>query len=349
MGEPQVKTTSTKELLDQLSWNLITLHTDAECELVQGDSERLFGVSASDFSDGGLASLVVGEAPTPCAWLEPTESSRYLLRDSRGLAHWVESRSAKAADGRMMVSTRKLALADGLTQVTRLGRMTLGGSLMGPLAHEVNNFVQGLYAVIYLFQDCLEQGDPIEAGYVEDLSEVVTELAAIGRGIQDYSRQEIAGPEPMELEPVIEQAAALLRSTGKLKTVEYSSQVSADMARLFWPKAELDFLVSALLCNAADAVSNNKEEQTVQVVSECNDSFFTIEIKDSGNSFRLLDSSLPFTTTGLLHRNLGLGLSLVRAVVASRGGSIVVEKHALGNVVRVTLPLSVKATEEHAQ
>jgi C4-dicarboxylate-specific signal transduction histidine kinase len=240
----------------------------------------------------------------------------------------------------MMVSTRVAGPTDTLKQVATLGRLTLGGSLLGPLAHEVNNFVQGLFAVVYLFQDCVEQGDPIEADFIEDLSQVVTELASIGHGIQEFARQEVSGPEPVELPKVIDQAAAFLRSAGKLKTVELSVDVSTNLPRLFWPKAELDFVVSALLSNAADAASKNTEVQAVQLVSAGSDDFFTIEIKDSGSSFGLVESSLPFCTTGPEHRNLGLGLSIVGAIVASHGGSISAEKHELGNVVRVTLPLA---------
>jgi two-component system C4-dicarboxylate transport sensor histidine kinase DctB len=233
--------------------------------------------------------------------------------------------------------------------VASLGRLALGGSLLGPLAHELNNFVQGLLAVIYLFQDCLEAGDPIEPDLVEDLRLVVDDLAAISSGIQNFARQEVAGSEPVELGKVIDQAAALLRSSGKLKTVELSVNVSTEVPRLFWPKAELDFLILAILSNAADAASVSPGDQAVQIECAGSDAFFTLEFKDSGAGLNLAESATPFVSTGPAHRNLGLGLSIASAIISSHGGSISAEKHEETNVVRVTLPLATEATAERAQ
>jgi nitrogen-specific signal transduction histidine kinase len=308
--------------------------------VVQGDPETVLGVAAAELQAHGLAGLVIGFAPSPCAWREPCASSLYLIRTSGGQAQWVESRSEETEEGVLVVSTRRLDLAPSVDQMTALGGLTLGGSLLGPLSHEVNNLVQGLSAAVYLLDDCIATGDAIDTELVTDMGDVVDELASVGRTLQHFLRQAGGDAEALDINEVIANAAAFLRSMGKLKTVAFSVERSAEVPRLVWPAAELDYLVLALLCNAAEAAANNSDTMEVRVLVLPSDSVLTLEFHDSGPGFSYEQSSLPFASSDQRRRHAGLGLSIVRMLVASHGGSIAVETSAKGSTVRVALPMS---------
>jgi phosphoglycerate-specific signal transduction histidine kinase len=332
-------TASLHALADQSGWTLVTVHRAGTCELLRGDPERILGLRSEDLADGGLAKRVVGAEPSPCAWREACDSSIYLLRDSQGSAQWVESQSRSDGDGVLVVSTRRAGPAD-LQGLLRLARLTFGGSLLGPLSHEVNNLVQGLSSVVYLFRDCLENGEPVELEDVAQLDEAVQELKKIGAEVQGFARLS-ATSRPVALKSVIEQAVGLLTSMGKLKTVEVAVELADDLPALQLPTLALDTVILALLSNAAEAAQDNPEEdQRVRVIARAEQAGVVIEFHDSGTGFVLHKSAPPFVTSRAAHRNSGLGLTAVAALVESYGGTLEAESSDRGSLVRVAFERS---------
>ena len=126
---------------------------------------------------------------------------------------------------------------------------------------------------------------------------------------------------------------------GKLKTADVKIEIAGDLPTLHWCMMEVDCVILALLCNAAEACqSNPKNDQVVRLVARAYDGGAMLEFHDTGEGFRLADCSAPFRTTKAKHRNLGLGLSAVAQILASRNGTLEVENHDDGTCVRAYLP-----------
>jgi signal transduction histidine kinase len=332
-------TASSQEIADQIGWTLVTVHRGESCEILRGEPEGLLGVAREELAADGLAGRVIGSMPSPCAWRESCDSSVYLLRESTGAARWVESRSQKDKDGSLVVCTRPAGPTEELAKLTLLSRLTLGGSLLGPLAHEVNNMVQGLSSAVYLFRDCLENGEPVELEDVEQLGEAVKELQRIGAEVQGFARLTHREAEPVNVRFIVEQAVRLLESTGKLKTIELKLELADDLPTMHLPALEVDSLVLALLNNAAEACLENTEmQQSLRVLATSENRRLILEFHDSGKGIALEEGLTPFASDKSPHRNIGLGLSAAAAIVGSLGGKLSASSSEQGSCLRVVLP-----------
>lgn len=331
------------KLADSGSYTVVTTHRDGEVQLLFGDPEGLFAVDANSLLAGGYAALLVGEMPEPCAWTVPCDSCVYLIRDPRGGFHWLESRSVLAPDGRLVMNTR-LALWDP-SDLIRTARLATGGGLMGPIAHELNNIVQGVSSAAYLFRDCIEQGDPIEAEDINQLSETATELGRLSEGLQNFARIAEADSEELDLANMLSRSVKLLRASGRLKTLEIALEIPESLPSLRWRQFELDFLLLALIDNAADAAIGGASLSKVGIrVALIDDGHLQLQVTDSGDddsteSFSMATWQAPFASSKARHRHLGLGLSGVSLILAMRGGHLELLRTESGTCVRAVLPL----------
>lgn len=334
---------SVDALADQTSWCLVTVHMAEDCKVLRGDPEQVLGIRGEHFAHG-LAGRVIGALPRPCAWQEVCDSSLYMLRDSQGHVRWVESRSRANEDGAIVVSTRIAGPALPTKGLAMLARLSLGGSLLGPMAHEVNNLVQGLASAEYLFRDCIKQGEAVEMEDIDQLGEAVRELKQLGAEVQGFARLGQAPSEAVKLQFLVRRAVGLLSSMGKLKTIEVAVELPERLPNLHWPKLELDFVILALLCNAAEASLENATEQSVRVSAFEKGDGVALEFHDTGTGFLLEECTTPYSTGKHQHRNFGLGLTAVAAILESRGGQLAAESHSRGSVVQIFLPTRVAST-----
>lgn len=326
------------KLAESGSYWVVTAHLGDVVQLVFGDPASLFAVDSDSLVAGGFAALLVGEVPAPCAWTEACESCVYLIRDLRGGCHWLESRSILAPDNRLVVSTRLALWASA--DLMRTARLAMGGGLMGSIAHELNNIVQGVSSAAYLFRDCVEQGDPIETEDIDQLAQSAADLAALGSELQNFAKVSEAECEDLDFAKMLKRSVKLLRASGRLKTVELAIEIPATIPSLRWRRHELDFLLLSLLGNAADAAMGSAAAAHVGVRVVLGDNQqLRLEVSDSGESFSMATWQAPFASSKARHRHLGLGLTAALSLLALRGGSLAVATNESGSCVRATLPL----------
>jgi C4-dicarboxylate-specific signal transduction histidine kinase len=217
--------------------------------------------------------------------------------------------------------------------------------LLGPMAHELNNHVQGLSSAEYLFRDCLENGDPIEMEDVDQLAEAVMALKGMGAQLQGFARIAFNEPEAVSLPRIVTRAAKFLSSLGRMGIVEFTNEVPDDLPDAYWRAAELDFVVLALLANAVDASLVGGQDPQVAAKASASENAIELVIRNSGPALDLLTHAQPGVTTKESNRHLGVGLSTAMAVVAKRGGSVSQAEGGEGTVLRLSLPLRAKAED----
>ncbi len=319
------------------AWCVVSHHAEGEpARLLFGDPESVFGIPAERFDTALLESRIVGEmAQTP--WQSQCGQTLYLIEVPGREARWLESSSLTAADGGLLMSTRPATLGSYEEFVGR-ARLSLGGSLLGPMAHELNNLIQGLSSAEYLFRDSLENNDPIEMEDVDQLAEAVTELKTMGAELQGFARLGPGEAEDVSLPKIVHRASRFLSSLGRLGVVDFASDVPEDLPNLRWPAIELDFVVLALLANAVDASLEPGDNATVAFQATQTESGVDLTVTNSGAAIRLAVHATPWVGTKSEHRHQGLGLSAVLAILTTRGGSLRSVEHEGGTKLIASIP-----------
>ncbi len=334
---------------NERSWSVATLHGATEVVVVSGSAQTVFGVSADTLQDYGISALLAGAMPSPCPWEEACQSSMYLTRDESDEVRWVESRSILVGS-KLLVSSRVVSLAGmSLEQFSVLGRLSLGGSLLGPLAHELNNIVQGLTSAEYLIRDSLQSDDAVEMEDVDQITLTLEALKRLGAEIQGFARMSGRDVQPVDFPDTVHRVVRFLRSMGKLKTVEFELELPDEFPDMYWCRSDLDFILQALLCNAAEAPQSNDESPRVRLAAKIMGDEVEIRVSNTSGDFDLARYQQPANSTKAAHRHTGIGLSTVAGIVASCGGTISSAKQKLpdqpmsGVCIRIPLHVTTKA------
>ncbi len=218
-----------------------------------------------------------------------------------------------------------------VAELVQIGRLQLGGGLLGAMAHEVNNVVQGMSAAVYLFQDCIEHGDPIEGRYLSDLEGVVGELAEMGKATNEFVRNTQEAAETIDMRELVDKAAGFLRSVGKLKTVSLEVSIGDDLPLLHWRSQELEYIVLAILNYAGDPSIPRDRESGVQLSVSGADGQLVLELRDTAKVGATLSPD----------PECGADLDIVASILKIRGGGLSrrIREDGQGTVLRASAPL----------
>ncbi len=316
------------------AWCLVTHHREGQpSETLCGDPMAIFGIPIEEVCPARIEACIIGTPPKDCAWRLPCEQSVYLFKAGSRVC-WMESTSVAAAQGGIIMTTRPVPNGDS-ESFFPLARLSLGGSLLGPLAHEFNNIVQGLASGEYLLRDCLEQGEPVEIEDVEQISEATADLKSMGAVLQCFARLSQGDAQLVLLPRLITRAATLLQRAGRMRIVSFDVVVEENLPDIHWRETELDFILVALLSNAVDASLEGAGDAWVKLSVGVNHGHLELEIRNSGAPIILAKAAIPGKSSKAAHRHAGLGLSTVMALVYSRGGALDVVDQGL----LVVLPL----------
>ncbi|MCP4448789.1 MAG: hypothetical protein GY811_26165 [Myxococcales bacterium] len=328
------------------SWCLVARHREGSPpEIVFGDPLAILGIDASAFTEAALEAALVSPSAKAHPWNAPVDSVAYLVAASALNSRWVESSSTRAPDGALLVSTRQLRIGT-YNELLAMSRLGFGGSLLGPMAHELNNLVQGLSSAEYLFRDCLENGEAVEMEDVDQLAEAVGGLKLMGAQLQGFARISPKPAEPIDFSRLFARSVNLLKSVGRMGIIEFESEIADDLPELWWQLAELDLIVLTLLANSVDACLLDDSDARVKVQARAKSTTaIELELSNSGAVLDLEQHRAPGATTKADHRHLGLGLSVALAIAAKRGATIEVLAGE-GTSLRITLPI--RATAEDA-
>jgi signal transduction histidine kinase len=203
------------------------------------------------------------------------------------------------------------------TSVTDDDPLRLLGRLTAGVAHDLGNYLSALAAVVALMDSA--GSDP---ALVARAAELVDHAGRITRSLVGYARGDAPAFAPVDLGPLVDHMLALLAPV-----LPAGIAVRAELAALVPPvrgaAVELEQLVLNLVLNAADAMPGGGE-LTVRVQPTGTAAVY-LEVSDTGRGMpppepRAADGG-PAAPTPRGQR-AGLGLGIVRRVIARHGGSI---------------------------
>ena len=266
---------------------------------------------------------------------------RQLLADKeaeivRRRAAEEELRAAKASIEEKLEQTREMLLLAER-------RATLG-TLAGGVGHELRNIAQIQIAAIDELSGALSDGgDPSPR-----IREILPELERVGDHITLHGQRlmQLArpGPDrvaPIDLNEVVRDVERMLRLAGKLRRVQLVMTLGGDPLTVTVNRTRIEQILVNLITNAVDAIGMHGTV-TIETRESRDGKRAMVEVRDTGSG---IDPAIrekifePFYTTKGPERGTGLGLPVVREIVASYGGELTVDsKLGTGTTFRFDIP-----------
>jgi PAS domain S-box-containing protein len=216
------------------------------------------------------------------------------------------------------------------------------GTLSGGIAHDFNNILLAINGNTKLAVADLPPGHPVQQSLAA-IAKAGSRAADLVRRILAFSRPQELKREVIQLQPVVEEALELVRTTLSAK-VEIRTEFAPDLPPVVADATQIHQIVVNLATNAAHAIGPNSgviefqlnamnvsEDHTVPSLNLSAGGYVHLKVSDNGcgmdraTSDRIFD---PFFTTKGPAEGTGLGLSVVHGIIKNHGGAISVYSEA---------------------
>jgi PAS domain S-box-containing protein len=252
-----------------------------------------------------------------------------------------------------------LSLANDVTerksleaQFLQAQKMESVGRLAGGVAHDFNN----LLGVILGYAQLLARrfaGEPQLHRYVQAILEASNRAAALTRQLLAFSRQQVAQPQVLDLNALVEKSEPMLqRLLGE--DVEVRSLRGKDLGSVKADPTQIDQVLMNLAVNARDAMPKGGRLTIETANAELDDDYVRhhpeaatgryvmLAVSDTGHGMtpdvqeHIFE---PFFTTKVAGKGTGLGLGTVYGIVKQSGGHIwVYSERGQGTTFKIYLP-----------
>jgi PAS domain S-box-containing protein len=234
---------------------------------------------------------------------------------------------------------------DREVRLRRAERLASVGTLIGGVAHELNNPLHAIrnFADLMLMDE--RSPDDLEALEVmrreaDRAAKVVADLRLIARDTQEKGAERTA----VDLNDVVRHVAKLRRYSLETSNVQLREELADGLPPVLANRGELEQVVLNLAVNAEQAMQGHRGECRLELRTRRTAGGASVHVVDTGRGIspehleRIFD---PFFTTKPPGEGTGLGLSLVHSIVAEHGGEIHVDSEpGRGTAFRVDLPLA---------
>ena len=233
-------------------------------------------------------------------------------------------------------------------QLIRVERLATLGTLAAGIGHELSNATGVLKVTAQFIRRDGATGQAPKTQDLDNLDRVAAHLSIHAQHLLNMGRPSPRVDERIDLCEVIETTLQMLRIAGKTKHQCVETALPKEPLAARVNRTELEQVLINLVINAADAtresVAQRSEVGRIAVTLEGHrkQGWVAICVRDNGPGFPsdLLDRVFePYVTTKLPGEGTGLGLTVVRQIVRSYGGEVVVgNDEGGGGVVEVVLP-----------
>ena len=256
-----------------------------------------------------------------------------VARDVRDMRRLLAEREAEIARRKRAEDELRAALAsieDKLeqtrTQLLLAERRATLGTLASGVGHELRNIAQIQVAAVDELAAALRAEEDVQnlaRSILPDLERVGDHITEHGNRLMQLARPGPDHVEPLDLNNVVRDVAAMLKLAGKLGRVELVLSLPAAPVTITVNRTSVEQIFVNLIINAVDATD---EAGTITIEVRPSGNRVQCEVRDTGSGIRadqLEKIFEPFyTTKGDL--GTGLGLPVVREIVHSYGGKLTV-------------------------
>ncbi|MGQ0538315.1 MAG: ATP-binding protein [Gemmatimonadaceae bacterium] len=228
------------------------------------------------------------------------------------------------------------------------------GTLAGGIAHDFNNLLAGIMGNAELLRPVVAD-DPEASDSVHDILAAVRRAREVVRQILTFSRRQPLERRPTGLRNAVVEAMPLLRASLQ-DNVRLRTTIRSEDVIVLADDTQLHQVIMNLATNSAQAIGAAPGEIIIDVgTAEVSQSrtgpladmqpgrYARLEVRDNGPGMeqavreRVFE---PFFTTKPIGQGTGLGLSVAHGIIASHGGTILVESEpGHGTTFTIYLPL----------
>jgi len=257
-------------------------------------------------------------------------------------------------------------------QLVRVDRLLALGTLVGGVAHEINNPTHAILLSAQLLGKAWQDIQPLLDGHFRDdpdarlgnvaysevrtwIPEVIADIQnaterikSIVAALRDYAREEReSAAGSVDLNQVVRSALVLLSNRLKQATRAFSVEYGSGLPAIRGKTRRLEQVVVGLVMNACDALDS--VEQAIRLATHYDEQTgrVTLLLEDQGRGIPADDLTHvtdPFFTTRRSGGRTGLGLAIVHRIVDEHGGSLSFESE-VGRGTRVCLSLPAASEE----
>jgi signal transduction histidine kinase len=322
------------------------------------EPEELLGRSAFEYvhpdDKETMAAAIQRALTNPDAPVVVEYRFRHVSGDWRVLQSVGRNLPGMAAQGFIVVNSRDVTESRGLQeQLAQAQKLQAVGTLAGGIAHDFNNLLGAIIgnADLALFD---VPGNAPAARFLEEILKASHRAKELVERILAFSRPRPAQRQVLQMGPIVEDAARLLRSTLPAG-VELRIQVPAQLPPVRVDGSAIHQITLNLGTNSWHALHGKPGQIAISLERAHLDEqfcrahsgvrpgeFVCLRVADNGSGMdaatmrRIFE---PFFTTKPTGKGTGLGLSVVHGLVQSHGGAIVVESEpGVGSDFRVYFP-----------
>jgi two-component system, NtrC family, sensor kinase len=274
-----------------------------------------------------------GEGMVEVSWCDPSGAERHLqLSLATFEKGWQRGLYVLVAHD---VSER-VAMENALREKDRLAAL---GMLAAGVAHEVNTPITGISSYAQMLLEDTEPSDP----HYEILKKVERQTfraARIVNNLLEFARKRQNDKKPVTLAPLVTECLDLLGDRLGKRRIEVAWTAPEEKIQVMGCDGELQQVLSNLILNAMDAMSEKGGKLTVGI--EAAGSTVTARVCDNGPGIpaeKLEMIFQPFYSTKLNRGGTGLGLSISYEIVRRHGGNLrVVSQPGEGACFLMELP-----------
>jgi signal transduction histidine kinase len=347
MGQLQIRLEEVQQLqrytegiFESSPAGIAVLDGDRRLVSVNGAFCRLLGKDRGELIGGGLEAVLPvdplpapGEGPVEVSWCDPSGAERHL---QLSLAAFERGRRHGLYVLVLHDVSERVAMENALREKDRLAAL---GMLAAGVAHEVNTPITGISSYAQML---LEETAPSDPHYeiLKKVERQTFRASRIVNNLLEFARKRQNEPKPVDLAPVVAECLDLLGDRMSKRRIDIGWNPPAEPARVMGCDGELQQVLTNLILNAVDAMSETGGRLDVGL--ETGDSTVTVKVADSGPGIppeKLEMIFQPFYSTKLNRGGTGLGLSISYDIVRRHGGDLrVVSRPGEGACFLVELP-----------
>jgi two-component system sensor kinase FixL len=217
-------------------------------------------------------------------------------------------------------------------------RLAAISSTAARIGHEIANPLNGIYLTMQLVEQRLARQPSTDGRVATDIVRVKKEIARLNQLVQEFrvlSRQQTYDFRPTPLHELIDDIVELQEPLFATRGIRVQRIIPADDPPVRLDQDKIKQALLNLVKNAAEAMPHGGT-LTITVITGREE--VLIEIADTGQGIPAdVDVFAPFFTTK--KDGTGLGLIIVRQIIAAHGGSIGYDSQpGRGTKFQITLP-----------
>jgi PAS domain S-box-containing protein len=238
-------------------------------------------------------------------------------------------------------------------QLIRSERLAATGQLAASIAHEINSPLQGVTALLNVIQTAHEKDQDL-LKKLDLIKSAFTSIRDTVKNLIDLNRPGTEKKQLIDLNGVIENTAALVRSYLKKNGIEISLKLAADRQTIDGSPQQMGQIFMNLINNAVESITTDPsyremmEESPmlrgeISIDTQNRGEEIVIQIKDTGPGIAKKDLDHVFDPfyTSKKAMGMGVGLSICHGIIEDHRGVITAGNGPDGGAIfTITLPVA---------